>query len=417
MRLPLTGVTHYQEITINAAQVAETNPHFLYQVKIPRGALVASACTSSTNVVVYKSTTDTTKSPKWVVYTTDTLFLYSDQAVSTSTGGRLVVGYGLNVNTVNSASTFTNCGIAKFWGLDYHINGSTPDYAGSATGTLVSPAVIGSGAFNNALDCSAGGEVSVGTSVFTTDQTAFTLNALLNVPNAESGNIFLRTLNASSRVQINFTTGSYIVVDVRNLTTAPRITTTTAYTQLDQWTMLSVVYNAGAVKIFVNGTSLEFTGTASSSIPNLQTAVAKISYTTNPIKGKADNVMLASTAETDGTITTRYNMLFTPDNFSTLGAVTSVPVTPNPHTDTLKFVCSATGATSYQWYIADTVVTGETDSVITILADSAFYASKPTVYCLVNDEIKSGSWSLSQIINNSLDRIKPLFRWVKKWGW
>ncbi len=84
---------------------------------------------------------------------------------------------------------------------------------------------------------------------------------------------------------------------------------------------------------------------------------------------------------------------------------TYIDLVPNPHTDTLKFVCSATNAITYQWYIADTAVTGETDSVITIYADSAFYASKPTVYCVVSNGINTFigfSWTFVQSIWNRL---------------
>ena len=111
----------------------------------------------------------------------------------------------------------------------------------------------------------------------------------------------------------------------------------------------------------------------------------------------------------------RYRALFM-STFWTLGAVTIVPVTPNQHIDALQFVCSATGATSYQWYIADTAVTGETDSVITILADSAFYASKPTVYCLVSNGVESFigfTWAFSGEVSISRWRA---FRYNTKWG-
>lgn len=67
-------------------------------------------------------------------------------------------------------------------------------------------------------------------------------------------------------------------------------------------------------------------------------------------------------------------------------------VTPNPHIDTLKLVCSAENALTYQWYQNDTVKVGATDSVLVIYADSLFYSKKQVFYCLVNGSVKSGEW-------------------------
>ena len=67
-------------------------------------------------------------------------------------------------------------------------------------------------------------------------------------------------------------------------------------------------------------------------------------------------------------------------------------VTFNQSADTLKLVCSATNALTYQWYQNDTANVGKTDSVLTIIADSAFYASKNVIYCMINGTTKSNEW-------------------------
>ena len=97
-------------------------------------------------------------------------------------------------------------------------------------------------------------------------------------------------------------------------------------------------------------------------------------------------------------------MLFNPSAFSTLGTVVSVPIIPNPHIDTLKLVCSALNAITYQWYDNNVAVTGATDSVYTIYADSTFYSIKHVIYCLVNGSVKSGEWKFQfqGIINRKI---------------
>ncbi len=66
-------------------------------------------------------------------------------------------------------------------------------------------------------------------------------------------------------------------------------------------------------------------------------------------------------------------------------------------TDTLKLVCSAENALTYQWYDNNVAVTGATDSVYTIYADSAFYSIKHVIYCLTSNSSGSlhyGDWTI-----------------------
>lgn len=64
--------------------------------------------------------------------------------------------------------------------------------------------------------------------------------------------------------------------------------------------------------------------------------------------------------------------------------------------DTLTFTCSAENALTYQWFLDGAEMVGETDSVVTIYADSAFYATVHTLYCLVNGTIVSDSWIIRE---------------------
>jgi hypothetical protein len=107
-------------------------------------------------------------------------------------------------------------------------------------------------------------------------------------------------------------------------------------------------------------------------------------------------------------------------NYSPDVQVGGEPVTPNPHIDTLIFTCSVEGAISWQWYITNSTVTdslivGATDSVITIYADSAFYANKPTVYCTVSngvDTFVGFEWSLKNmnLLQRAIGRLRERSR-------
>lgn len=74
-------------------------------------------------------------------------------------------------------------------------------------------------------------------------------------------------------------------------------------------------------------------------------------------------------------------------------------------TDTLKLVCrNNQNVESWQWYYNNVAVSGASDSVYTIYADSAFYSIKHVIYCLVNGSVKSGEWKFQfpGIINRKI---------------
>jgi hypothetical protein len=72
----LVGSKAWQTITINHLSVAETSAHYLYQIKIPRTGLVASNVNSADDVGFTRSN-DTIRLPRWVIFTTDTIYLYA----------------------------------------------------------------------------------------------------------------------------------------------------------------------------------------------------------------------------------------------------------------------------------------------------------------------------------------------------
>lgn len=312
------GVKAYQTITINAAQVAETNSHFLYQRKIPRTGEVIANCTSSVNIVVYNSTADTTKRPKWVVFTTDTIFLYTDIAVSTVTGGALIIGYGLTTNTINSASTFTNCGITHYYGLNETVGSSTAiDYASGNDLTIGAGVTMGNGCYfykcatMNNLTTST---LTYGSDLFGTGLKTFSAIIKIQVKNYteifRTGSFIIRSTAAALEIYNNSVLASFAGTPIPNNTVCH----------------LAVIRKAdGKVSAFVNGSQV---GTETSTTTPVAGTLISVglnnaSYTYN---GTIEEINFLS-GGTAGYVQMRYNMLFNPSTFSTLGAVKSTSTT------------------------------------------------------------------------------------------
>lgn len=73
--------------------------------------------------------------------------------------------------------------------------------------------------------------------------------------------------------------------------------------------------------------------------------------------------------------------------------------------DTLKLSVHSTNADSYQWYQNDTAISGATDSILVLDADSAFYATRKRVYCTITNgagSAKIGYWYFNKNGNNRI---------------
>lgn len=124
----LNGAEVTQTVTINHLAVAETNGHFHYQKKIPRvGSIELNV--DSANDVGFTRVNDTIRLPRWVIFTTDTIYLYAYIAVSSTADTSYRLQYGKSLNEVNSSAAFTNCGIVGKWGFD----SSLTDYSNGYT--------------------------------------------------------------------------------------------------------------------------------------------------------------------------------------------------------------------------------------------------------------------------------------------
>lgn len=105
----------------------------------------------------------------------------------------------------------------------------------------------------------------------------------------------------------------------------------------------------------------------------------------------------------------------------------TVALTVNPPfylvntSDTIIMVAGSVGAIGFQWYRNDTLLVGATDSILAIEADSVFYSGSYTFYCMVSNGIttlKSTEWKFNQTTGPpATGGIRPIFRWLRKWGW
>jgi hypothetical protein len=317
------NVSAYQTITINSEDAAEDNSHFLYQRKIPRIGDVITSCTSAVNVVVYKSITDTTKIPKWVVYTQDTLYLYADISVSTSQDSSYIVGYGLKVNEPNSTTTFTNCGVTAFYGFNESVDGATTlNYATGNSSVVAEPVTLGSagkfgysGLFGN-------------TGVVTTPRIfnglqKFTLSMIVNFTNTSTTSYFVsQEVNASISFRILQAAGVlYFDVGLADVWVTHGITS-------GAYGLVTYVYdgtltgNENRVKVFING--VQKTGHFTNTFPATTQTIAldpTIGKATTGMVGKIDEFMLSTNILSP---VSRYNQLFAPATFSTLGEVVKI---------------------------------------------------------------------------------------------
>lgn len=72
-------------------------------------------------------------------------------------------------------------------------------------------------------------------------------------------------------------------------------------------------------------------------------------------------------------------------------------ITIRQSTDTLKLKCSVNNADSLRWFRSGSAITGATDSVLRVLADSTAYKNKYVYHCQAYNSAGSlhyGDWTL-----------------------
>ena len=325
--LRLKGSKAWQTVTINHLAVGETTEHFLYQKKIPRTSAIA-ANVNSADDVGFTRVDDTIRIPRWVIFTTDTIYLYGDIAVSSTTDTSYRLQYGGALTEVNASATFTNSGIINFFGFDEASGTSTVDFATSNTASIVSPAELGAtGVFWKAVTIGPSGRVNAGKLSFMSEKTTFCISSCLYIETptpATERVMFQQAVNPSNKVVVSLTSVGNIVAVVANASV------TYGYFNIvglsAGWHNIVIDYNGGGLanadrlKIYLDSEqkTLTFSGTIPAQTVNLSTA--DFNFGISGFVGlTVDN--FATYANSLVTRATSYNMLFNPSTFSTLGAV------------------------------------------------------------------------------------------------
>lgn len=387
----LNGAEYTQIVTINHLQVAETSSDFLFQLKIPRvGALLTAV--ESADDVAFTNVNDTTRRARWVVYTPDTIFLYSHIAVSSTVDTSYRLQYGKALNEVNSSATFTNCGINNAW-VD-----STVDFASGNNLSAGNQPTYETGKFNRSLVCTKETNSTYGASILS-GQTAFTVSMILKpteslislqIPFADrnASVYYIQMQIQNNAMYVNFDGGTYVV----------SVTSLPSYMPIDNYSLVSIVYDGSVpvASIYINGVLRGSTIAMPSSMSTytgvFRTGFDGVNY---GFRGEIDNLILRKSAVSYNYVSDQYNMLFNSSTFSTLGTLLATEFSAEMGIDTLTFTCSAEGAITYQWYLDGNPLPGETDSVLVIYADSTFYSTAHTLYCLVNSSVISDSWVIT----------------------
>lgn len=389
--LYLNGAEYTQIVTINHSQVAETSSDFLFQLKIPRvGALLTAV--ESADDVAFTNVNDTTRRARWVVYTPDTIFMYSHIAVSSTVDTSYRIQYGKSLNEVNSSSTFTNCGINNAW-VD-----STVDFASGNNLSGGNQPTYETGKFNRSLVCTRATNSTYGASILS-GKTAFTVSmilkptesfVLLQIPFADRNNAvsYLQMEIQNNAMYVKFNGGTEVV----------SVTSLPSYMSIGNYSLVSFVYDGSVpvASIYINGvlrgSTIDMPSSMSTYTGFVRTGFDGTSY---GFRGEIDNLILRKSAVSPNYVSDQYNMLFNSSTFSTLGTLIATEFSAEMGIDTLTFTCSAENAITYQWYLDGAEMVGETDSVLVIYADSAFYSTAHTLYCLVNGSVISDSWVIT----------------------
>lgn len=316
------GAVVTQSVTINSAYVSETATHFNLPFKVPRTDIVAANCDSAKHVALTGST-DTVRVPRWVVFTTDTLFIYADVSKSSSVNTVYNLHFGKTLNEVNSASAFTNCGITSYWGLNEQSGTTVADYANGLTLTVGGGSTLGNaGVFYNALTGGASGYAGISNAVMS-GKTAFTLTSIVNCDPVRNEIIY--SARTGSTVALQVFRGVALTIDMSGGNSSS-ISRTAIPNGISYITIVfdgSKTGNSERLKLYVNGIlqSMTYTGTIPSStityssLPTFDVGGYRGgNYGVNNI----DESCLLSAAVTAGHEADRYKALFT-STFLTLG--------------------------------------------------------------------------------------------------
>lgn len=295
------GVSYYVKQVIKKTVINDTYQNLMIPIKIPRTGKVLSNCDSSKHVVVYNK--EGTKIPRRVVFTSDTVYVYTNYSVNCKSDTSLFVGFGKTLNESNSALAFSNSGISDFWGFDSS-GTSGRDYVGSLHQTITAPDTQNSSTskFKGALYSATNGKSTCNVQPLS-NVTAFTLSVW--VYNTANGTqmVFTNRNTSQPYVQLYIYNVNTLIIHVGGSSTS--FSATYPVMPLNSWTHLSVVYdgsksdNFGRLKLYVNGflSTGNYAGTIPASVPVFTggyTSIGSIDGTpTYAMAGYIDNVELS----------------------------------------------------------------------------------------------------------------------------
>lgn len=312
-----TGTQAVIPITVSKAYVSDAATNYLYQfiLILTNETNFKAAFSSAANITVFDTTTGLQRA-SWIKYNNkDTIYIYFDGPSSTSANKTFFVCAGADINRTNSASAFTNSGISNFWGTDEFVNGgTTANYTGGTTGTVSTPAALGSaGNFGPcaSYENNASSKVTIaGQTIGNGDVTIEFMFNLISSPNGGIGRVMDNG---------NF----FIMVSPTRLNVTSNGGTTLAYADCittGSWIHILITRTAaGVVNIYANGVRSgaadQSSGTPASGTTNLVFGNRTIGD--RPIVGKIDNIILTNSIQTN--YATKKQMLMSPSTFWTQG--------------------------------------------------------------------------------------------------
>jgi hypothetical protein len=406
--IPPTGTKYIIKITADKTKIGSIETNFAYQYDfsslLTSNSDFKNNITTVNNVSICKNPGNDTLVllPKIVKLdlTNNKGLVYFDGTTSTSTNPVFYMCVGNTINQINSSSALTNSGITNFWGLDEFTNtATTTDDAGGLTGTCTNmimsvPSLFGNGATisgTNPRIVASAPEWIANTTKFTVG-IGVTLGSDLNT----TKRIFIIYTSSNERIFGYIATNNiklYIVTG--GVWTS--VLTSIADLQNTGFHYFTFVYdgtqstNTTKVKIFIDGVlkTRTSTGTIPAVTPTLTSAVFIIGENTGDAlgyNGTYDNVELRSANPNDDVILTKSNMLMSPNTFWS----NQIEVIPAPTLkdtlDTLRInVATDDVGCTFQWQKNKINITDSTRSGLTIIADSALYATKPVYRCIITN--------------------------------
>lgn len=334
MAIP-AGTQYYVPVTVNYTKVGETAANLLYQIdlstKLAADSVFKSKISTAANIAVYDPVLDSVR-PRRVVLdlSGNKLLIYWDGAASSLANKTFWVCVGSGISQTDSTSAFTNSGVNCFWGMDTGSGSTIYDYADSAPATIQGSGMSlgATGLFGGGLSAANSGYANISTNLNSQLSNKNTLDISMVIkPNNFSASHTFFNIQASSSLRIwAYTNTAVLGFSLCNGgTQTTYVTLANAGITAGNWYHIVFRFNgsgatdAEKLKYFVNGAqkTVVFYESPPTTTPNLGTSVGTFGSSISPFDGVMDQFLVNNTQFSN--ISTRYNMLFAPNTFFTIG--------------------------------------------------------------------------------------------------